>query len=1407
MKTKIEPRLSNQHAISSFIAPFCVFLLSLSAFSFLLATPALAVSQSINYQGLLANSAGNPVSDGPHTLTFRIYTALSGGSFLTQESKSVTTQDGIFSTTINVSGISFASNAYYLGVEVATDGEMTPRKLLGSVPQAIMSSALDDSTADTGYIDIQGDATIGGNVGIGMTASVGKLDILGTIQQSYTGQVNIFSSTDQQSTLGLLRASDQGGFLIGRDAGNNGTHDFFIYDTDSSAFRVFINAAGNVGIGNTTPTAALSIAGFTDRYGIYSETNNEADGGLMHLYRPAEDTHLWVSAVDSDRISFGTNKGMAFYIGAESGYSGIEALRIDNSGNVGIGTTTPDPSAKLHVMGDFDVGGTDVGTDTDRPTIQVEGLYPNVIIKSQGNTQHGSTLGLWSFDGDATTHQWNVGGGQNGRFSIGYAINDSNPHAGIDGYGSGATRLLIDTDGKVGIGTIYPTEGLTIVDAGNINRFSGTLAVYANNFSQGVSIGFEGISKVGSNGNGNLYLDAQGTGNLILQSQATGNVGIGIISPFKKLTLPSGEGYDGLIAWEASSYDGNSRRWWMGSDQEVYGDFAIMTESSQAQGDNPDIKNRFYISPSGNVGIGTTSPFGKFDVRGNVCISDDGGAACSQGYMANGSLTVGSYNSSFGGGNSWNGNTAGLMLETDSNTEIMIHDVGTRLTSFMYYEGESNNRITIGRDAGWGVLNELILNGNVGIGTDNPTSPLTINKTFTADQVAYAQEINLTADLVNGFSNDIYAAKNTVTVPADNSNDLSGGYIYGVGASAIHQGTSNLFSASGLSGNAENSGGARVEYLSGGDLTSNIIGSDVGTADGVFPQVWNMSNDANSSSVEYAYGSYANISNVVGSSGNATINNAYGYYYQLGNYDSGAGSASIGNAYGVFVDTPNTSGGTIADNYGVYINNQTGGVNNYALYSAGGKSYFADDVGIGTIAPGAELEVAGDIIASGIITSAFPSIGSPTYGTVNDFLNFAGTAGRATGGTINDAGSGNITVDAGTGYIRIGATNISELKAFDWSALGATAIPADTVRYVGINYNSGSPVVEVRTLDNWNYYDNWPLGMVANAGGTIHINQDGREFPDQVGRLIRRFYGTRPYERDERQGGLIIGETGTRNVTLTAGTLWDRSNNFTIPSFDSSGTDRFDVYYRDGSGGWTGVLNQSQWPNTQYDNNSGTLQTATNAKWLALWFYLETDGNIVMLYGQNQYNTQALAAASTAPSSVPARITASGRLIGRFLFQKSDPTAIIETVWNSTLNPTLVADHGSLAGLADDDHTQYMLLAGRAGGQALIGGTGTTDDLIMRTTSGVGVSGADMIFQTGSDGGTEAMRILYDGKIGIGDTTPAYGSLVVANGIVIGSDADQNALIDDATNGSGSTVLYIGQNTIDTTAPSDERLK
>lgn len=46
-----------------------------------------------------------------------------------------------------------------------------------------------------------------------------------------------------------------------------------------------------------------------------------------------------------------------------------------------------------------------------------------------------------------------------------------------------------------------------------------------------------------------------------------------------------------------------------------------------------------------------------------------------------------------------------------------------------------------------------------------------------------------------------------------------------------------------------------------------------------------------------------------------------------------------------------------------------------------------------------------------------------------------------------------------------------------------------------------------------------------------------------------------------------------------------------------------------------------------------------------------------------------------------------------------------------------VTDHGALTGLADDDHTQYALLAGRSGGQTLTGGTAAGENLTLQSTS------------------------------------------------------------------------------------------
>ncbi len=50
-------------------------------------------------------------------------------------------------------------------------------------------------------------------------------------------------------------------------------------------------------------------------------------------------------------------------------------------------------------------------------------------------------------------------------------------------------------------------------------------------------------------------------------------------------------------------------------------------------------------------------------------------------------------------------------------------------------------------------------------------------------------------------------------------------------------------------------------------------------------------------------------------------------------------------------------------------------------------------------------------------------------------------------------------------------------------------------------------------------------------------------------------------------------------------------------------------------------------------------------------------------------------------------------------------------------NLEAVIDHGNIAGAGDDDHSQYALLAGRATGQTLIGGTASGEDLTLQSTA------------------------------------------------------------------------------------------
>ncbi|MBE0623162.1 MAG: hypothetical protein IH605_21445 [Burkholderiales bacterium] len=200
----------------------------------------------------------------------------------------------------------------------------------------------------------------------------------------------------------------------------------------------------------------------------------------------------------------------------------------------------------------------------------------------------------------------------------------------------------------------------------------------------------------------NLNISGNGT---FGGTMVAGKVGIGTNSPSATLQLvDKNQGPDGTLLVLGPTKQANLR---LGYDAEY--------SWIQAHGAKP-----LALNPIGNnVGIGTTAPVGKIEVNGTAVISNGNSYATGNNYMAAGSLTIGSITANYGGGQKWNANTAGLLLETKDNTEIAVHDSKTRVASLMYYEGGAANRISIGRDMGWGAIGQLLVNGAISAGNSD----------------------------------------------------------------------------------------------------------------------------------------------------------------------------------------------------------------------------------------------------------------------------------------------------------------------------------------------------------------------------------------------------------------------------------------------------------------------------------------------------------------------------------------------------------------------------------------------------------------------------------------------------------------------------------------------------------------
>ncbi len=403
--------------------------------------------------------------------------------------------------------------------------------------------------------------------------------------------------------------------------------------TANTTYSLALNPyGGKIGIGTTAPNHTLDVEAATDDIvASFNSLDNKAAIALND-----NDTTVYLSA-ENGRGAFG------FQVGTHA-----NNLNIDTSGNVGIGTVSPESLLNVVATGngataltvEDDARKIKIGrdsiqvTDTSdtNTTLYLNGGGGNVSVPVSsfvvGSTGPDSGVKLQvtghsKFKGDSFHSHFNYGSSQDTYIRGGKAgsvvyINDL-----------GTANIVMSTGGgNVGIGTTSPSQKLD-VNGSAIFRPSGTTDTVSF-----LSLGSSQSRLVTTN---NFAIWAGGSESVRFLSN--GNVGIGTNSPngllevrkdqtaTTRLIISNGGTINANTSARLSFYEGATEKNYIERRRDTTGDFAFVSTAD----DNPFVfenaTGEFMTLVNSKVGIGTTSPAEKLHVNGEVRVDANEGIA------------------------------------------------------------------------------------------------------------------------------------------------------------------------------------------------------------------------------------------------------------------------------------------------------------------------------------------------------------------------------------------------------------------------------------------------------------------------------------------------------------------------------------------------------------------------------------------------------------------------------------------------------------------------------------------------------------------------------------------------------------------------------------------------------------
>jgi hypothetical protein len=467
-----------------------------------------------------------------------------------------------------------------------------------------------------------------------------------------------------------------------------------------------VTGVGTLSSGAITTTGVLTLPAGTVSAPALTTTGDTNTG----IYFPAADT-------------------IAFTEG------GAEAMRIDSSGNVGIGTSSP--SAKLDARGQgkigsatgssfsgtLSTGGLDVMCGTGTKAFQVWDdnslTTPRICVERGGNVGIGTSSPAYPLEvigGSIVTVQYILNNGSANPASTTPAL--YSPASGTLGFNcNGSERMRITSAGLVGIGTSSPDTILHVDSANPTTITFGGVTVAGQ--SSGIRFRTGSIKAawyVGAQNNIDQSFEitpSTANGGTTFSTPAfvinnSGNVGIGTNSPIGKLAVTGGTTIASLTDWNSKansvfSLANPAVRFGIGYDVSDH----VLLQGFNTLNAARNINLQVY---GGNVGIGTSSPNAKLDVV-------QANAKSATGVWQIQTFDSTSQTTGVGGGISFGG-----YKTAQSSAEIFAAVDGYKENSTAG-NAAGALRFHTQVSAGSGLVERMRINssGNVGIGTSSPS--------------------------------------------------------------------------------------------------------------------------------------------------------------------------------------------------------------------------------------------------------------------------------------------------------------------------------------------------------------------------------------------------------------------------------------------------------------------------------------------------------------------------------------------------------------------------------------------------------------------------------------------------------------------------------------------------------------